>query len=312
MVDSINFNVDNISIKDIKIPEDVEVKTFQNKKVKNIRLQNGMQFFYKNIGFYYYPHIRKLVILANPHKVLNKRDIKVSDLNEYDEKLNKILNEVIDLNKFTPYLSRFDYCVDVYLGELVNVYTIFFNWNKQCFKYMKKENEFSTSLYLKTKRGKRNLNIYNRKEKTQNPKDEGILRVEVQGKKKLIKNEPLTSYKEYWTKEAMEHYFFDFLKDFFYVGDYYKLGSAKQIIKSSNFTEFKKYQLENFLKDVQDNTLGALFKDKKYTYGKIMNRVKKLNNLEINPIVIPESFGYDTLTGIFTLLKITADRLYFQ
>ena len=80
---------------------------------------------------------------------------------------------------------------------------------------MKQEQLYETSVYIKTQRGKTNLNIYIREPKTKSESDKGILRIEVQGKKELIKSEHdkygiPKELEEYWTKSSMEDYFFKF------------------------------------------------------------------------------------------------------
>ena len=181
---------------------------------------------------------------------------------------------------------------------------------------MKIEKDYPTSIYMKTKVGQNNLNIYSRYEKTKKEEDKGILRIEVQNKKKKIKNE-YDKYgidkdlDNYWNIQAMNEYYFNFLYDYLYEGNYYKRKTARQIINNSSYTISMKDKLKKFLKDIEKSKLYTLIAGRKYSNGAINNYIEKLNHLSINPIPIPEDSEYDKLDNLLNLAREKAKTTYF-
>ena len=146
----------------------------------------------------------------------------------YLTKVKEVSEELFGKNK-TLELNRIDYCVDVELKseEELECYLDVLDWNKKKYKYMKEKYKYSTSQYLQTKNGQHNLNAYDRGAKTKKKEDKNILRIELQCKKSFIKKQFVNYGIEkdlynYWSKSSMEKYYFDYLKDYLYVGDNYK------------------------------------------------------------------------------------------
>ena len=324
MIDSIDFIIKNVEELDfIHICKIIQgkVKHFI-KKNKNTGYENSCYSFnHKGMEFKYNSNLNVVTVVTNVHELLNKRDITESDLNEYEGKVLQAVSEVLNTNDFKLDLSRIDYCIDIPLTEdEMKVYLFLLKYNKDRFKYMKKENEYATSVYAKTKRGKRNLNIYDRGAKTGKDEDENILRIELQCKSKLVKAELekdgiARELYNYWSKQGMEEYYFDVLSGYFYEGDYYTRDLADKIIDESDNTEMSKEKLKKFLEDVENNKLSGLISDKKYSPQVVRNRIEKLNQLAINPIPIPrllvESRHIEHLENLLTRARRIADENYF-
>ena len=325
MLDSINFiirDVEELYFKYICNITQEKVKHY-TKRNKNTAYENSCYSFnYKGIAFKYNSNLKLVTILANPHIVLNKRNIKESDLNEYEEKVHQTVREVLNTDNFKLELSRIDYCVDIPLTEdEKKVYLFLLKYNKDKFKYMKKIRDYATSVYMQTKKGMRNLNTYVRGAKTGKVQDENILRIELQCKSKLIKRE-YNKYgidralDNYWSEQAMQEYYFDVLSDYFYKGDYYTRKLAYKIINESDNTSQTKVKLKLFLRDVENNTLAGLISDKKYSSQVIRNRIEKLDKLKINPIPIPKflakSWEISELENLLTRARRIADENYFD
>lgn len=322
MFDSINFIIRDVEWIDFKnICKRIQGKIKPYTKInKNTGYKNSCYSFnYKGITFKYNFSFKLIIIITNAHEVLNKSYITESDLNEYEGRVYQTVSEVLNTNNFNLELSRVDYCIDVPLKEEeMKIYLFLLKYNKNRFKYMKKHKEYATSVYIKTKRGKRNLNIYKRGAKTGKQEDENILRIELQCKPKLVKSE-LEKYGttreliNYWTKQAMEEYYFDVLSDYFYEGDYYTRDLAYKIINESNHTEKNKNKLKIFLREVEKNGLASLIADKKYNPIVIENRIQKLNELSINPIPIPRFIvGSNHLENLLTRARRIANENYFD
>ena len=80
-----------------------------------------------------------------------------------------------------------------------------------------------------------------------------------------------------------------------YKGDYYNIYHADKIIENSKLKEIDKKLIRDFLIDVSKSGItGAKFKKKKdktlkYTNYKYNKAIKLLEELNINPILIPKN-----------------------
>ncbi len=307
MLDSIDFKV-NIRLGKLDLTRINDIKTIYDRKNKELRI--GIGFKYKDIIFQYYTIRNTLKIHTNAHIILRKRDVNVDDYKTYIRNLYSILNELFDTNKYKIRLYRLDYCVDLNLGEMeLQEYLSILKRCKRKYKYMKMKKNYETSIYLKTKRGKRNINIYDRGEKTKKNCDRGILRIELQQKESLIKGLGV-NLKYFWNLSTMEEYFFDFLEDFFYVGDYYKENKSSEIINNSDISKKMKEKLKSFLEAVMKSE--SISNVKGYTARTTASRVVHLNRLKINPLSIPSNSRYEKMDNLLNLAYETAKEKYFN
>ena len=331
MLDSINFRIDNINYLDFKqlYKKGIRVDNMTSTNPKTGFTNVCYTFKYNGVTFKFNRSNETILIYANPHKILNKRDITLGDFEKYKQKLNKILIKIFNTSNIKMYLDRIDYCVDIPLTEAeAKMYIRLLKFNKIKYKYMKQKRTYATSIYIKTERGKTNLNIYIREPKTKSEVDSGILRIEVQGKKELLKSEHdkygiPKELEEYWTKSSMEDYFFKLLRGYLYEGDYQTIERARSIIDNSDYKPNMKHKLKKFVKHVGSYYLSNLMDPKfckemklHYSYGTINNYIKKLNKINVNPIPIQQLQGgtidKETLPNLLKLARTVAEDKYFK
>ena len=307
MIDSINFKT-KIPLKDLDLSKVENIQSIYDRKRKNYTI--GIRFEYKCIRFQYYGINEALLIRTNTHVILKKKDITLSDYTKYINKVNDILNDLFDIEKYNIRLSRLDYCVDLNLGEeKIREYLSVLKRSRKTYKYMKMKSKYKSSIYLKTKQGKRNINMYDRGEKTKNNKDKGVFRIELQQKEAFIKKYGI-SLKQLWSSSSMNNYFFDFLRDYFFEGDYYKISKATEIIDTSDLRPCKKKDLKTFLVAIMKSE--SISKVRKFSKYQIKNRIVYLNKLKINPLSIPENSKYSELDNLLNMAYKVATAKYFD
>ena len=154
MIDSINIvlvgidNLDEIYLKEVLgIDDYMEFTDEEGNK--------GYSFTYRTVEFKYYLY-GNLVVETTTHKILNKKDITLSDNKKYKFKLEGILREVLNSQKYKEkLLTQIDYCADIEVGEekLEEIVKVM---NKHCssYKHKKRRRTYETSIQLYTKSGK--------------------------------------------------------------------------------------------------------------------------------------------------------------
>lgn len=344
MIDSVNLLVRDIEWIDFKYLKKLGIyyKKFK-KKQRNGYVCLCYSFKYKEIKFIYNKNYKTVLIMTNAHIVLNKKDITVSDKFEYELKIQKILQVILNIPNIKYEVNRIDYCDDFKTNEIISyiegknikkftptendmkIYHYLLWYGRHTYKYMKQDRVYGTSIYLKTKHGKYNFQFYDRYAKTKKEEDKGIYRVELQCKNKFIKSNFKNvgiskDLDNYWSKSAMIEYYFDFLQDFFNRGDYYKLDEGTKIIKKSkNNTVKMRNKLIKFREDIITYTLDNLLKPKfckevnklnkekvlNYCYTKIKNYIERLDEIGVNPIsIIDYNGGKTDRTSLPNLLKL--------
>lgn len=273
---------------------------------------------YKKILFNYYMGSQTLVIRTESNKVLNKKYVTLNDLEEYKNILNNIIFEVTGLFNVRLVLSRIDYYVDLVTNvkshEIADILEIL-DKHQDNYKYMRKSKKYKTSYYLKTKRGSHNLNCYDRNARYKNRNLEGIFRIELQLKKPKIKSE-LKKYgiariiDNYWTKEAMQEYYFNLLRDFFHNCDYYRIDVAIQKIKRSDYKESMKNKLIAFITKINKNGMTKAKKD--YSAPTVKNYINKLEKIGLNPVTISIDKPYKKMENLLDRAKRIAEEIYFK
>ena len=332
MIDSINYILRDIEWVnfDYLLKQGIIPKEFKNVNKSNGFTNICYSFNFKGVEFKYNKSYKIITVLTNTHRILNKRDVTLNDLEEYKSKLQEIISTVFNNSDVKLELNRVDYCVDIPLSEEdIKVYHSLLYFNRKSYKYMKQEKLYLSSTYLKNKKGKTNINFYHRYSKTQNEDDKGILRLELQCKKKLIKSEYYNygipkEIEYYWSKSAMEEYYFNYLRNYLYEGDYYTISKSKEIINNSEkLKPDMKRKLKNFIRRIGKLQLSNLMdpefcKIKKfdYTIGKINYYIEKLNSIGVNPIPIQNLQGVHTdkeyLPNLLKLIKQVSEDKYFK
>lgn len=189
----------------------------------------------------------------------------------------------------------------------------------QSFGRMKIKKSYKTSVYRQSQRGQYNLNIYSRFECTKEHKDRNILRVELQMKKsKMIKEQDqfgiTRELDNYWSKEAMEEYYFKFLEGFFGIGPHRRLADAKLLIDNSDYSDNYKMKLKKFLDDISlEIDHRELSKNKKYYSSTIKKYKQMLADISVNTLCISKiNNKIDVLSNLLDLARDVAERKYFK
>ena len=154
MIDSLNFvlvDIEKIDEEYLKTKLGIDdYSDFTDEDGKN-----GISFSYKTIEFKYYLY-GNLVVETTTHKILDKKDITLSDIEEYKKQTMKFIKEVIGDKKFKKILLvQNDYCADLDTGkDKIEDYCILLNKHSSLYKQKKKKKDYETSIQLTTKTGK--------------------------------------------------------------------------------------------------------------------------------------------------------------
>ena len=322
MIDSINYLARNVEFINFKYLKSIEVQI--NKYTVVDRQGNtglGYSFVYEKVHFSYNRMYRCVLIKTNTHDMLSKRDITLQDKELYKSKLKPILNTVFQDNRIKLELERVDYYVDIPFEDetLKNTYLALYRYHMPNFAYTKIKNVYSSSVYRCSKRGQYNVNIYSRFEKTKNPDDKGILRVELQMKRPKIIKELKTNgipreIDSYWCQDAMEDFYFNFYRKFFGIGKHMKYSKAKELINSSSYSKVWKKKLKKFLKELMAQVDYKEVVKSKKTFETYRD---KLGALNINTLCIFESLeplfqNVDGIDNLLDLARIVAKNKYFK
>lgn len=303
MIDTIRHTIGDITPREIR----------HYNKFKKVG--NGVYIYdYQNVHFGYYLFTHTLLIFTNTHTLLNKKDITLSDYAPYMDRLRRILNVVVGTpRKLTT--NRIDYYQDVVFEtndqlddvcKLIQLYP-------HNYKRMKTSKQYDTSIHLHTKRGHRNLNIYNKYvESGYNPKYSKTLRIEIQCKKALITNQ-LEKFgvdrklKNYWNMEMFQKLYLRFLIPFLYEGNHYKLEEAQRIVGQSSYTPTIKQNLIQFLEEV--NLYGMETTKSFHSKNTISRNIGRLEEIGVNPITIPKNCKSTYIPSLLELVQKETKKL---
>lgn len=237
-------------------------------------------------------------------KLLNSPDIKEIDYFTIEYKLNKYFMELLGTLDFNLVLYRLDYRFDAIVEKkeerlmLINFYKKTFK--KYGYKYLEeymtgikfKSNSIETMVYDKEQEKKDKyvymfIKFYEKE----------VLRLEVS-----LRNNHL-NYQKY--RNGLDKCLYNYLNDdlfkfymkkhsefFTFRGDYYKIYYADKILNSSSLKPKDKSMIREFLIDISKSTLFDVIDSKKYSRYHINKFKNILNDLGINPILIPKNSSY--------------------
>ena len=309
MLHSVFLSVENIIINQIIFFYNI----FQKYDYRNFYF-----FKYKNIRFAYFKMSKTLYIQTEVDKILGRNIITLKDKNEFLEKIKEIIKEFVNIadEKLKFNVCRCDYKVDLTLSdkEMENIF-ILLNKHRTTYKYIRSQRKYDTSISLSNHTGGTKINIYDKGVQSNLPEFKNMLRVELQIKNKKIhrfykKNRIERDINLYWSREFMEEFYFKYFEDYFYKGDYYKLGIAKKIILDSPYKEIIKNRLIEFITRIQKD--GFTITSKRYSYNTVKRYVEYLNNIKVNPITISNSSNIDKIENILYRIKKEANEKYFN
>lgn len=270
---------------------------------------------------YNHPYMQ-LEIQLNPTKLLDKDIIELTTeedlgkLKEYfDEEIQRIHSKLPPFYSWT--LNRIDYAVNIktpYVKEYVKLFQRAdkpYSFMEQYDSVSKERKQKSGSLYLFNKSVA--INFYDKESErisqdsyVESSKD--ILRLEVQCNKfktnsMKYKYEFITKYIWYFLKKeisdkTIKHYYDKTVGE----GDYYKLKDAIVIIQSSENSHNMQQKLIETLRLVnKSRSIWKARRDSNYSKEAFNRYLKKLRELNINPVTIPERWPVTYLPNILDI-----------
>ncbi len=306
MIDTIRHTIGELTPK--------QIRHFRKFK----KIGNGVfKYDYQNIHFIYYLFTHTLLIFTNTHTLLYKKVITLNDYGPYMDRLRRLLNVVVG----QPYkltLNRIDLYQDIVFetNEQLDDVCKLLQLYPHNYKRMKATKQYDTSTHLHTKRGQRNINIYNKYvESGYNKRFDRTLRIEIQCRKALLLNQlekfgVERSLKNYWDKYMFQELYLDFLIPFLYEGDHYKLENAQKIVTTSSYTPTIRKNLCEFLEEI--NQYGM--EDTKHLHSKntIKRNIGRLEELGINPITLPKGCKSSYIPSLLKLVQDETKKLLIK
>lgn len=273
---------------DIRIKERFNsIKVYSEKDIFRVVYRNTY-----NIG--------RLHIFVDFIELLGKPDIVESDIDDIIYKLENTVEGIIGNNKFELVLSRLDYRYDVVIkdkNERAMIIKLLKKAQSKC-NYMKSINKYTDTIRYYSK--SRSDNMYDKeierlaKGKEIKPYEIDVLRFEAQIKNEHIKYKKRKSNLErcmesYFTYDMYKLYMEKMIIGVVGTGDFYSLREAEKIINQAKIKENYKKELRDFL--VYTSSKRGLSKTrKKYSRHKFEKFISILEELGVNPIIIPEKW----------------------
>lgn len=270
-------------------------------KINNIYESKGISINYITQGYGNF----RIYFVIDFIKLLEKVDISSGDLENINFEMYKFIFDITD-TYIEPVMIRIDYRYDMSV-TLKEREVLMYLYNKTIDKYgfKKKYNQFETTIYYNSKSIQ--SKIYDKEEERKSKKEhiciyeKDILRFEVS-----LCNSHLNYNKRMYNMDKcidvylQESLYVSYLKNhleiFIHSGDYYTIYGARKKINSSNIKESDKEKLIEFLKYISKNGISKTSQQySKYSFKKYKSY---LNDLEINPILIPKN-----LKGAPTYIK---------
>lgn len=284
---------------------------------------------YKGIVLQLYLESGVILLICNAHKILNKKDICISDLKEFERRINDILKDVVLDGIYNIELNRLDFYSDVFVPDdyIFNLYMNLLLKHRSNFLFMKEKEQYSSSKHISTGgSGSRNFNIY---DKHQEQKSKGIIGAELEQWKNIIRIEEqfkkmyfkrqyknfgiLPILANYWNENSYQEMYSDLLNKYFYCpSKYYKLSIAQDIVNNNDKLSFTmKKNINKFLRAVE--LVGMEKINNYYNKGTIQKYCELLvGSMGINPISLKDSAKVDSLDNLFELAKNKAKKDYLK
>ncbi|NBI06110.1 phage/plasmid replication domain-containing protein [Senegalia massiliensis] len=278
----------------------------KNKLTFNIREEQSTNYImYINVDF---------ILL------LGKEDIKEQDFKEINTILNSYLFNIFEDNKKDLLLNRIDYRMDVKIPNENEREVLMKLYKKTIEKYrfQRKYDQYNSTIYYNSKSTQATVYDKTKERNFKNKKvevfEENVLRFEVR-----LQNKHLNYRKnKYNIDKKLENYFEEglykkymnmYLEPILYRGNYYKIYQAKKIIYASKLKYKDKEFLQEFLTDISKSGItGAkelkinsrnnndksekkvVYEKQKYSKYKFTKGIRLLEELNINPILIPKNW----------------------
>ena len=202
-------------------------------------------------------------------------------------------------------LSRIDYKIDYKTENMEQYFKLYRKLHKN-YRHLVQKREYPTSIYFNSK--SQNINFYDKleqyfkkcKDNNITPDDnkiaeyENILRYEVQiqrPKIRYMKNYYglIDCLENYIHSSDKARYLSEVSSPIFYNGDYYNIYHSKKIIQE-HYTKSMTNDLLELQKSISLYGVQDAKKVYKYTSNTFNQHIKKLEQVGVNPILIPKNF----------------------
>ena len=248
-------------------------------------------------------------------KLLGKADISEKDAAVATNKINQFLMFVFGDESKEITLTRIDYRFDAVVTDKNHRQLLLKLYRKsyETHRFKKKDDRYKTSLYFNSK--SINIIAYD-KEEERNARlqpiemyEKDVLRFEVRllnrhlNYRKRSEDALAKTLKNYMTEAFWKEYMVKQMSPFFHGGSFYKINMAEKMVEDSGLKPKEKESLREFLCDVSvhgfksiqklEKTAVSGEKMPKYTKYLIKKRLQQLNDLDINPFLIPKNTKID-------------------
>ena len=248
-------------------------------------------------------------------KLLGKADLSEKDAPVATNKINQFVKFLFEEKEKEITLTRIDYRFDAVVTDKSHRQLLLKLYRKsyETYRFKKKNDRYKTSLYFNSK--SINVIVYD-KEEERNSKlqiiesyEADVLRFEVRllnrhlNYRKRSEDALAKTLKNYMTEAFWKEYMLKQISPFFHGGSFYKINMAEKIIEDSGLKLKEKESLREFLCDVSihgfkniqnlEKTTVSGEKTLKYNKYLIKKRLLQLNELDINPFLIPKNTKID-------------------
>ena len=298
----------------------VPVYQIDTRKFIQYDKENGLHHYSKGINFSYNFKHWTLTVKTTAEAVIGRTDITINDYAEYADKLTKIVSEVVERDVHIEELkiSRIDYKVDIPLtDEEMKIFKQIKDKHYINYKYMSQKVQYDTSVHLKSPKGYGQcvLNSYSKFNECMEIKYFNVWRVEIEVfKSKIRKN--LINYgisrelSNYWTINSFNENYFELLKGYYFLGDYYRLDVARNKIRHSDYSKTIKDNLCKFVTRINRYGMTGV-KGKYYNYVTMKKYCELLDNIDVNPVTIDIGSNVTYMENILKKCKRIVEEKYF-
>lgn len=252
----------------------------------------------------------QVTVFVDVTKLLNRGNVYEEDYHEVKEKIDEAIEGLVGYSLELT-LMRIDYRIDKYINSKAKRLILMHLYKKMIdkygFKVKKGKKKYKTSVRYDSK--SMQIIIYDKEQEREDNKkycedyEKNILRFEVKLLNKHLnynkrKYNIEKELKYYFNEELQMKYMLSNIQKIVYRGDYYNIREASKIINKSDIKEKDKGFVREFLVDVSENGISGakeiMDEDNKtkYTKYKFKKAIDILEELNINPILIPKSREY--------------------
>ncbi|WP_419893160.1 hypothetical protein [Oceanobacillus kimchii] len=255
----------------------------------------------------------KLSMFIDVIELLNKPNITETDYPEVENSIRRILiNLFLHSSAYNDHvLQRIDYRYDVCINNQL-IRQLLLDIYKKTTRMYKRQNKILGYIDKETKKyksykttvdhtsGSLKSTVYLKNEeriaKGEVPKyyEKDIIRFEIQLKEDHMyyqerKGQRSRKLWEYMKDDLYKKYYDARIFSIFFKGDFHKIGHARKIINDSTLSSSYKRKLVDFLKKVSSYDVSTPLKN--MSKKTLNSRLEMLQNLGINPILIPKNYS---------------------